>query len=100
MYQLANAGATVLRLLDPRCILFPADLESGSYHQLTHGLFSQHNVMEFGQLLAGERRTKVGIVITDDAQSKFSQARQKLAITTQSPATVRQSQRPGLAITR
>jgi hypothetical protein len=56
--------------------------------------------MEFGQLLAGERGTKVGIVIKDDAQSKFSKARKKLAITTQSPAAVRQSQRPGLAIMR
>jgi len=55
--------------------------------------------MELGQLLAGKRGTKVGIVIADDAQSKLSKARQKLAITTQSPATVRHSQRPGLAIT-
>lgn len=55
--------------------------------------------MEFGQLLAGERRTKVGIVIADVAQSKFSKARNKLAITEQSMAAVRQCQRPRLAIT-
>ncbi|MDC7860826.1 hypothetical protein SZ66_20775 [Pantoea ananatis] len=99
MYQLANAGATIPRRRYPRRTHFPGDPESGSNHQLTHGIFSQHNVMEFGQLLAGERRTKAGIVIADDAQGKFSKARNKLAITTQSPAAVRQSQRPGLAIT-
>jgi len=82
LYQLANAGATIPRLLDPRRTNFPGDPDSGSYHQLTHGLFSQHNVMEFGQLLAGERRTKVSIIIADDDKSKFSKARNKLAITT------------------
>ncbi|KAF0854767.1 hypothetical protein Y788_14510 [Pantoea dispersa 625] len=78
---------------------FSGDPESGSYHQLTHGLFSQHNVMEFGQLLAGERRTKVGIFIANDAQSNFSKARNKLAITAQSMAAVRQCQRSRFAIT-
>ncbi|MDR6350455.1 hypothetical protein Q3H59_002048 [Pantoea sp. SORGH_AS 659] len=85
LYQLANAGATIARLLDPRRTHFPGDPESGANHQLTHGLFSQHNVMEFGQLLSGERRTKVGVIISNDAQSKFSKAMNKLPITAQNP---------------
>ena len=51
--------------------------------------------MQFGQLLAGERRTKIRVVLTDDAQRKFCKAGQQLAITTQSTAAVgNQCQRP------
>lgn len=48
LYKFANAGATIPWLLDPRRSHFPGDPKSRSNHQLTHGLFSQHNVMELG----------------------------------------------------
>ncbi len=79
LYKFANAGATISWLLDPWRTHFPGDSKSRSNHQLTHGLFGQHNVMGLGQLLAGERGTKVGIVIADDAQSKLSKVRRRFA---------------------
>ncbi|MCW2457123.1 UNVERIFIED_ORG: hypothetical protein M2414_004884 [Rahnella aquatilis] len=48
--------------------------------QLAHGLFRQRHAVQLGQLLTGQRCTKVGIALADDLNRTFSKAIGQLVV--------------------
>ena len=72
LYQFADAGAAVTGLLHFWCTMPARDPEARLHHQLAHGLFRQHHAVQLGQLLAGKRRAKISVALTDDLNRMFS----------------------------
>ncbi len=68
------------------------------FRQLAHGLLRQGHAVQLGQLLAGQRRNKVGIAFADDLNRTFSKAIGQLVVAGLIAPTISHNQRAVCAV--
>ncbi len=66
--QFAIAGAPVTRLVDLRRALFAWHPQSGHRHQPANRFLGQRQPMTLAQLLGGQGRAKVGVMLADQVK--------------------------------
>jgi len=65
LHQLAYTGPAIARLMNLGRALFARNPQAGVPHPAPHRLLGQLETMALAQLLAGQRRPKIGIALTD-----------------------------------
>ena len=78
--ELAQAGAAVARLVDRGSALAARLPQAGGRHQRPHGLLGQDQAVALAQLLAGQRRTEVGVALADDPERALCDSRSQLMV--------------------
>ncbi|SAL03885.1 hypothetical protein AWB81_06525 [Caballeronia arationis] len=80
LYELTETGSSGTRLVDLRRALLARHPQAGIRHQVTHGFLRQHEAMAFTQLLARQRRTKIGVALVDQFQRPVKHGLRQLMI--------------------
>lgn len=80
LHQLAQTRAPGPRLVDLRRALPARNPQPGIRHQMPHGFLRQCDPVAFVQLLAGERRSEIGVALADQRQGLRTQIDGQLMI--------------------
>ncbi|CAE6869360.1 hypothetical protein R75461_08486 [Paraburkholderia nemoris] len=80
LHQLAQTRAPGPRLVDLRRALPAWYPQTGIRHQMPHGFLRQCDPVAFVQLLAGERRSEIGVALADQRQGLRTQIDGQLMI--------------------
>jgi hypothetical protein len=80
LHQLAQARATVSRLMQLRRPLFAGNPQPGLTHPAPHGFLRQHHAMTLGELLARQRRPKISIALTHQRHASRTDIHRQFAI--------------------
>src|SRR5882762_4342296 len=80
LHQLANALAPMARLVNTPAPLFAVEPQPLGDHPFAQGLAGERKAVLSGELLGGQRRTEIGVVLTHDPQNRRADRLGSLAI--------------------
>ena len=80
LHQFAEARAPGTRLMDLRWPLAARHPQPGIAHPAPHGFLRQHQAMTFGQLLARECRSEIGVAFTHECHGPCTQIDGQLTV--------------------
>src|SRR6266404_3486155 len=80
LHQLANALAPMARLVNTPAPLFAVEPQPLGDHPFAQGLAGERKAVLSGELLGGQRRAEIGVVLAHDPQNRRADCLRSLAI--------------------